>query len=89
MGKTEMVSFRYTGNAMHEAEKICAENSMDISAYIVLALLHLVHAEVCHGHIPRPAFLESIPKRRQSKKKTQAGRTPADDELSGAAAKER
>lgn len=58
---SEMVSFRVPGGEIDEAEKLCSANGMDLTSYIVAALVHFVHAKVQQGEIDPPDFMRQRP----------------------------
>lgn len=52
-----VISIRYDKKDMAQAIKICEKNDIDISCYIVQALLHYVELHVRKGDIERPRFM--------------------------------
>lgn len=66
---SEMVSFRAPGNEIDEAERICLANGMDLTSYIVAALVHYVHAKVQQGELEPPPFMSRRPQAHEPRPK--------------------
>lgn len=57
------ISFRCDEEELKTAKKICRENDIPLTTYLLTAVVHYIHAQVQQGKMEEPEFLRKLSER--------------------------